>query len=313
MDFIIILLNIIFALFLSVCIHEMAHYIIFKIYKIRVISIGIFFIHVINKKIIFKLLSPYSFGGYNLIDTSFIISNQAKIGFFKRLMINHIITVLVSTSICILSCVYLLQGEYSTFLITTAVVNALIVMNAFYSELGDIRLLRSISQNNIAGYLYMTSSEALTRFKNKYLYEIVIDYLKTLNVNELSMNQKLCLLGLINYVIDYSLYHHICVNDYIESNINNFKRIKGIGEYIFYKLQLIEVIHGQFKIVDLINNSELSNGYKDNLDNFIKKLNGGKDTSYLDLKLEKKYGLFRNDVNVIKLLENIYNDLIKII
>jgi hypothetical protein len=102
------------------------------------------------------------------------------------------------------------------------------------------------------------------------------------------------------------------VNDFIENMINYFKRSKGIGEYIFYKLQLIKVIHGQIGIIDVIKHSDISNRYKDNLDNLIRKLNHKEESSYLDLKLEKKYGLFRSNINVIELLVSVYSDMVKI-
>lgn len=251
----------------------------------------------------------YLIGGYSLIDTS-DINEDIKVDYFKKMLKkNHYVTIFLN-SIFFTVFLFLVIIQYGFFLqkviiITSLIVNGLLLVNSFYSKLGDIRILFMMEHDDLYLYSYLATSDSVSFFENKWLYCSSCNYILNTKIEPKDIIRTQWIILIINYIIDYSIYNKIENIDIFE-NIKNIKKDLPvmIQEYfeaktiIYYKIMDIKCEEEIIQYTNKYTGHKLSRFMINICNNDIKKS---------VRKIGKKYGVLQYTKSISTYIQNIYS------
>lgn len=299
----------IFLVFFWIILHELMHIIIFKIQGRKVTGFGFLGINIIEKKLFFSINMLYLIGGYSFIDTRDINHNNKIDSFMKILRTNHFYTIFINFLFFILFLI-LTTVQYGNSLekiaiIASLLINGLLLVNAIYSKLGDIRIVFLMKHDNLYLLSYLITSDLMSHFRNEWLYRMSCERLLEINnVFDDSIKKNL-IISVISYVLDYLIYNGI-------ENIEVIQHIDqlNIGLPIIIQEYFDSKLLIYYKSINSCSDEKIikyANKYKEHkYRKFMLNIYDNKSEKILEI-IQKKYGIIKYSESIIDYIHNIQN------
>lgn len=218
---------------LSVFIHELTHYLMFRFQGVNVVVLKVFFLNITKGK--FRLnINPIPFG-YVIPSTQKISSVMKLSVLLKTIRDNLIITSLMQVLQLIICLVILIMIDTSSIIgysiLMFIIINTLMLLGSIDNSKGDLNLVRKYQKRDLRGfYAIICTSQILEGFHSELIYRLMKKKWKlSQSFHEFDMI-------VLNYIIEYEFRVRAIVSDELCSYLSNqVKTINSNFLYLYYK------------------------------------------------------------------------------
>ena len=251
--------------------HEMTHFIIFLLQKIKIINLNLFIFKISKQGI--KLDASSMFSGYIIADHSDCKTVELLAKRIKQIKRNLLITNIMHGIYLMISIITMILFYRYTYVLYTSIAsiiwNALFLMASIERKQGDLYIYRKYSHDDFLSFF--ATSEIMTDFTNPLIYHWNI------SIKDMAVLHHHAAIAIIDYMLEYALSKEVNIDDvkinHVMTNIEINENSRFLLEFKMFIIKAFENINmNENQVTDVNPKAYDQNPIKHKSNQFIHKI-----------------------------------------